>query len=551
MSAFDKYFSEIVSGKITACESMKRIAQKLLDLKSKPGKYHFDEKLAARPIEFIETFCKQPAGQIGKPLKLQLFQKARIEAIFGFVDDDNFRQYNEVLIIEGRKNGKTSETSAIELYMLVADGEGAPQIYNVATKHDQAKLGFNAAWSMQKQSPLLKKHVRKRATDLYFPANMGFIKAIASDTATMDGLDTHCGVVDELAAIKNRDIYDLIKQSMGARRQPLFFTISTNGFVRHGVFDAQVEYAKKILSGAIENERFLPFIYELDHPDEWTDPKCWIKANPGLGTIKKTDYLVEMVEKAKVDSSFKPTVLVKDFNVPQTAESAWLAWEELDNQDVADTKYDYCIGGFDAADTVDLNFAVALCAKADDPKIVIPYAMAWIPEEVLKRQELTGIRTERDKVPYSLWIEKGYMRTCPGHKCDKRIFLEWFKELKYEHDLYPLMIGYDPWHIDDSLLRDFEAEFGKNAMIPVRQGAKTLSEPMKNLKADFKNGNIIYQNNPILKWCFSNTMVKADINGNIQPVKQTDQTQRIDGAVAAIIAYTVFQDNKDKYINLN
>ena len=248
-----------------------------------PGEFHFDENIANRHIEFIERFCKQPTGKLGVPLRLQLFQKARFQAIFGFVDDNSLRQYNETLIIEGRKNGKTTETAAVELDMLINDGEGAPQIYNVATMLDQAKLGFNAADKMRRQSPLLKKHIRKRAADLYCDLNMGFVKALASNANSLDGLDTHCGVIDELAAIKNRDIYDLVKQSMGARAQPLLFCITTNGFVREGIFDAQYKYAADILTGKANNVRFLPFIYELDSMEEWDKEECWIKANQGSG----------------------------------------------------------------------------------------------------------------------------------------------------------------------------------------------------------------------------------------------------------------------------
>ena len=162
-----------------------------------------------------------------------------------------------------------------------------------------------------------------------------------------------------------------------------------------------------------------------------------------------------------------------------------------------------------------------------------------------------GNRQERDRVPYSLWVNQGYMRTCPGQKCDKRIFLEWFKELRDEEDLYFLYIGYDPWHIDDTLLREFKTEFGENSMIPIRQGVKTLSSPMKDLKAEFREGNIVYNNNPIDKWCLINTAVKTDVNGNVQPIKTENSTQRIDGTIALICAYKVLQDYKDRYINLN
>lgn len=550
MTDLERYCTDLLDGRIPACRRMKQVAQRLLEALLSPGEFHFDPEIAQRHITFIQTFCKTPTGKVGTPLNLQLFQRARMEAVFGFVDDNDLRQYNEVLVIEGRKNGKTTETAAIEWDLLVNDGEGAPQIYNVATKLDQAKLGYQAAVKMRHMSPLLAKHTRKRTADLYFPLNMGFIKAIASNTSSMDGLDVHGAVIDELAAIKNRDIYDLIKQGMGARSQPLLFTITTNGFIRGGIFDAQYQYACDILDGKADNPRFLPFIYELDSPDEWDDPACWEKANPGLGTIKSAAYLAEMVQKAKDDPSFKPTVMVKDFNLPQTTESAWLRWEELNNERICDIRFDYCIGGFDAADTTDLNAAKAVCMRPDDPNLYVR-SMYWIPEAVLKAQEKSGNRRERDNVPYSLWVQQGYMRTCPGNKCEKRIFLEWFKELRDTEDLYVLYIGYDPWHIDDTLLREFRAEFGPESMIPVRQGPFTLSEPMKNLRADFQAHRVIYDNNPVDKWCLANTEAKTDVNGNVQPVKSLDARRRIDGTVALLCAYTVLQDKKDLYINLN
>ena len=546
-----KYFTDILDGKIIACENIKRIGEKLLNNYENPSEFHFDESIANRHVDFIEKFCKQPSGKLGSPLILQQFQKARLQALFGFVDDNGLRQYNECIIIEGRKNGKTTETAAVELDLLINDGEGSPQIYNIATMLDQAKLGFNACYKMVKQSPYLRKHIKKRASDLYFAYNLGFIKALASNSNSLDGLDVHGAVIDELAAIKNRDIYDLIKQAMGARSQPLLFCISTNGFIRNGIFDAQKEYAENVLNGRADNKRFLPFLYSLDNPNEWDDEKCWIKANPGLGTIKSVEYLKEMVQKAKDDPSFKPTVMVKDFNIPQTAESAWMRYEDFDNQEGFNIKeFDYCIGACDAADTTDLNSAKAIFARPNDDKIYV-HSMYWIPQSVIDEQNRTGNRRERDSVPYSLWIQQGYMRTCEGNKCDKKIFLEWFRELREEYGIYTLYIFYDPWHFSDDLIREFKSEFGKNSMIPVRQGAISLSEPMKNLKADFQSKKIVYNNNPIDKWCLYNTVQKTDINGNIQPVKDLDPRKRIDGAVTFIMGYKGLEDKKNNFIGLN
>ena len=550
MSAFFDYFTAVYDGRIVACQKMKKQAQRLLEAAAKPGKYHYDERIANKHVDFIEKFCRLPSGRIGQPFVLEPFQKARLQATFGFVDDKNLRQYREVNTIEGRKNGKTSEAAAVELDLLLNDEEGAPQVYNVATKHTQAMLGFNACYRMVRQSPELRSVVRKRQSDLYCPFNMGYIMALASNTKSLDGLDVSGATIDELAAIRNRDLYDLIKQAGSAREQPLIYVISTNGFVRESIFDAQYEYSAGVIDGTKEDERFLPFIYELDSPDEWLDESCWIKANPGLGTIKSYDYLKNNVEKAKQDPKFKPTVLVKDFNIPQTASSAWLTAEQANNTAVEWPGFDYCIGGFDAADSVDLNAATCYCARPDDPNIYTRQ-MYWIPQRVIDDAEKAGDRKERDAVPYSLWVQQGYMRTYPGTKVDKRVFLDWFCELRDNENLYPVYIFYDPWHIDDSLLREFKANFGENSMKPVRQGVISLSEPMKDLGVEFAEHRVIYQNNPVTKWCLYNTMKKQDINGNIQPVKTTDPRNRIDGAVSLIIAHKGFLDVRDQYVNLN
>ena len=194
---------------------------------------------------------------MGAPIVLDLFQKAMVEAIFGFVDEDGNRRYQEALIVIARKNGKTTFLAAIELYLLLGDNEGAPEIYNIATKLEQAKKGFNEAWRMVRHSPMLSKRIRKRQSDLYCPSNFGTIKALASNTNSLDGLNAHGVTIDELAAIKNRDIYDLMKQSMGARSQPLLFCITTNGFVRDCIFDTQYQYAADVLDGKIKDNRFL------------------------------------------------------------------------------------------------------------------------------------------------------------------------------------------------------------------------------------------------------------------------------------------------------
>ncbi|MDV9944378.1 terminase large subunit, partial [Clostridioides difficile] len=476
MTYIEEYYQKILSGEIVACSRIKQVYKKLVqDLYNPKGSWVFDEELANRPIEFIETFCKQAQGKLGEPLKLELFQKAKHQAVFGFVDKDTrFRRYQEVLDIRGRKNGKTTELAADELFMLIGDGEGSPEVYNIATKYEQAQKGFKECYKMVQQSKVLTKHVKKRKSDIYFHANYGFIQALASNSNGLDGLNSHMVTIDELAAIKNRDIYDLMKQSMGARNQPLLNCITTNGFVREGIFDAQYEYACNVLDEKIK-DRFIAFIYELDDKDEWDKEECWIKANPGLGTIKKLDFLRDCVNKAKTDPSFKPTVMVKDFNMKENSATAWLRWDELNNEvkfNIDEMEFRYGVGCFDLAETTDLASAKVLLKKRYDDNIYV-LSMYWVPSERLIQ------KTDEDKIPYDLWEKQGLLRVCEGNKINPYDILLWFREIREEYDIYIPWIGYDPWHVDSSLLLAYENEFGKDSMIKVRQGVYTLSAPMK------------------------------------------------------------------------
>ena len=545
MIEFEEYFGKIVDGKIVACDKMRRIAEVLLERYLSPDEFHFDGDIAKRHTKFIETFCKLPSGNVGQPLKLELFQKARLQALFGFVDDNDLRQYNECLIIEGRKNGKTTETAAVEIDMLIDDKEGSPQIYNIATMLDQAKLGFNAAVKMVRQSPMLSANVKKRASDLYFDGNFGFIKALASNSNSLDGLDVHCGVIDELSAIKNRDIYDLIKQAMGARRQPLLFCITTNGYVREGIFDAQYKYASDVLNGAIKNPRFLPFIYELDSPDEWVDENCWIKANPGIDTIKSRKYLREMVQKAKDDPSFKPTVMVKDFNVPQSGSSTWLPFESVVNEaafGMDQVSKSYAIGGCDLSSVYDLTCATLIIRKPQDETVYV-LQKYFIPQRKLDE----GLGSDTKQVPYKLWAEQGWLEVNEGAQVDYSAVTRWFVEMVEKYDIRPLWICYDRalsgyWVPE---MEEYGFEMEKTA-----QGPFTWSQPMKELGCALQEHKVNYNNNPILRWCLANTGVKAlnkDGIETIQPVK-LQHDRRIDGMVSLLNAWVGYVKHMDEYL---
>ena len=546
----------MLDGKVTACAKIKALAFMMLPrFKDGYKKWHFDYEAANRPVRFIETECYIPSGRIGKPMILEPFQKAIVQTAFGFVDDAGNRQFQYILVIIGRKNAKSTHAAAIELYMLIADREGAPQIYNLATSKDQASLGYGAAVRMFKLSRRMKKLLRtgivkeRHQDGIINDSNLGYITPLSSNSSHLDGLDVHLGVVDELAALVNRDVYDLVRQGMGARENPMLFCITTNGFVRQNIFDAEYEYASKWLDGKVDDDRLLAFIFELDERDEWEIEEMWPKANPGLGTIKKWDYLRDQVNKAQQDPSYLPTVLTKEFNVPQNQSCAWLRIEECVNRaKVDDWKsmgFKYGIAGFDAADTIDLNAAKVLLMRPDDP-VIYEKSMYWIPETVF--DESVDMNRDRDNVPYRQWIARDLMRTYPGNKVDKRVFLDWFQEVESELGIYIYAIGYDPWHVDDSTLRELQAFVGDQNAVRVRQGAITLSQPMKQFRAELQAGHVIDDDNPLNQWCRMNVQVKPDANGNIQPDKKNNNPKfRIDGFVAELCAYTVLSDRFEDY----
>ena len=543
-----KYNDAIQSGKIVAGEKIKRIYKQLAkDSKRKRATYLFDIKRASRVIYFVETFCRQSKGDMGKPIKLELFQKAALQAIFGFVDKEGRRKYNEVLWIMARKNGKSCLLSAIGLYMMLGDKEGGAEVDCVASKKDQAKIVFDEARNMVSQSPYLAKYIKKRRTDMYSPYNFGVFQPLSSDSNTLDGLNPHCGIIDELHSIKDRNIYDVVKQGMSARKQPMLFQITTSGMNRNTIYDAQYEYAEKVLNGDVADEHFLALIYELDSSNEWTDPDMWIKANPGLGPIKSKKTLTENVEKAKNDLAFRPTVLTKDFNLKNVSADTWLTWEQLDNEEtfeIEDVVNTYALGGCDLSATTDLTCATLLIRKRNDEKLYV-LQHYFLPQERIDKLEATTTK----EAPYKTWADRGLLTLCQGSMVNYADVTAWFQEMRDKYKIDMWRCGYD------RALAGYWAEemcqvFGDSVMEKVVQGPITWTAPMKELGAMLSDKMINYNNNPMLKWCLSNTGVKTSGTVEaIQPVK-IQQNRRIDGMVSLLNAYTIYVKYREDYLNL-
>ncbi|KGZ70596.1 terminase large subunit [Bacillus anthracis] len=548
-----EYYSFIESGKEIVSEKVRRIYKKLVsDIDDKESIYEYDSKKANHAIEFIENFCKHSKGKWGgKPIVLEVWQKAFIAAAFGFVHGiDGTRKYREVLLVVARKNGKSTVGSGIGLYLQIADGEPGSEVYAVATKKDQAKLVWLESKRMVKKSPALLKRIKPLVSEMVSEWNDSTFKPLGSDSETLDGLNVHGAMMDEIHAWKDKNLYDVIVDGTSSREQPMIFMITTAGTVRESVYDMKYEEAEMLLNGlddpdGYKDDRFLPIIYELDKREEWTDPSKWKKANPGLGSIKKIDQLETKVNKAKANSLLVKNLLTKDFNIRETSTEAWLTFEQLNNPetfDIEKLKPSYGIGGCDLSSTTDLTAAKVIFMVPEDPHIYVKQ-MYWLPEDLLEQ------RSKEDKIPYNLWHEQGILRTTPGNSVHYKFVTKWFLEIRDEYGIYLPWIGYDKWSAK-YWVEEMEGYFGKESMIPIAQGKQTLSSPMKLLGADLESKLINYNNHTIDKWCLSNTAIDVDKNLNIQPNKTKNQRRRIDGTAALLNAYVVLQEKRNDYLNM-
>ena len=549
MNYVREYWQRIQSGEIVTSRRVKEVYGRLVREMDTPAAgfpYYFDEDAGERPIIFIERFAKQSQGTLGAPLRLELFQKAFLQALFGWLDKSSgFRRFRETLFLVGRKNGKSTLLAALALYLLVADYEGAAEIYSVATKKDQARKTLTEAVNMIKQSPELRAVIKKRRNDVYFPATASKFEALASDSNTLDGLNSHAVIIDELHAIRDRNLYEVMKQSTSSRRQPLVIMITTSGTVRENVFDNLYGLACDIADGRVEDDSFLPVLYELDARAEWTDPRAWPKANPGLGTIKQYATLAAFVDRAKKNPEDLPGVLCKDFNVPETSAAAWLSFEDIKNDatfDMKDVYNTYAIGGCDLSATTDLTCATLLIRRSREEDTVYVLQQYFLPERRIEQLD----EHNSNEAPYKAWAARGLLTICPGNRVDYSAVTAWYCQMRDEFKIDCFAVGYDRalagYWVDEMKANGFD-------MHAVAQGPFTWSQPMREMGAAFADKKVNYNKNPMLTWCLTNTGVKKSGVNNIQPVKISER-RRIDGAVSLLNAWVIYVRDFDDYMYL-
>ena len=436
----EEYYNKIKSGEIIVGKKIRKLYEKVVDDIHNPKTYKilqqngeykdvtfiFDEKKASRPINFIQSFCKQSKAPFtGQLIILELWQKALLQTVYGFVDKDtDYRQYQEVFLEVGRKNGKSTLLSGVGAYHIITD-KGC-EICCGANTRSQAEIVFQETKNMLMQNQLLSKRVKKRKYDLYNEKNLNTMKPLANNN-NLDGLNTDIFCVDEIHEFKDAVLYDLIKQGQGVKKEPLIFLITTNGFVRDLFFDNKLAYANNVLNGIITDHTFLPVLYELDAIDakqaniEITNKNNWFKTNPSLGKFRSFADIDKLIKQSANDKTERAKLLAKYFNLPQSDLNGWLTVDEVTNTEtfnIENFRGCYCVGGVDLSCVGDLTSATLIFMKpGSDKKYIVN--KSWIPKDLVQEKE------KEDNVPYSKWVEASYIGLSVNTRFDNKMLLIW------------------------------------------------------------------------------------------------------------------------------
>lgn len=533
-----RYAYAVKRGEIVAGKWQKLAVERhFRDLKTahKRG-FHFDEAAAQHAVDFF-SFLRHSKGQwAGEVFTLSPHQQFELWVVFGWKKANGQRRFRTVYDSEARKNGKTTKLSGIGLYLLDSDLEPGAEIYSAATKRDQARLSHQEAIRMVKASPSLSRRIRVFRDNLSVEDTNSKFEPLGRDADTMDGLNIHGALIDELHAHANRDVWDVLETATGARRQSLQWAITTAGSDRNTICGEIDDYARGILAGQIEDDSFAAFIYTLDEGDSWEDEAVWPKANPNLGVSVNVDDLRRKAIKAKEMPAAANAFLRLHMNVWTQAVSRWFGlgvWERGAQVLILETlKGRVCYGGIDLASTKDFNAWLLVFPRDDGGVDVLP--RFWIPEESVRTQ--IGMRDQ-----LLAWAKAGFLNITEGNTSDDEVIKAAVLEDAAKFQIAE--IGYDPWNAAH-LVASLADEIPYTALVEVRQGYRTLNEPSKYLEKLVLNAQINHGGHPVLNWMAGNVQLESDPAGNIKPSK-SKSTQKIDGIVALVIALERFMHAGD------
>ena len=531
-----EYYQKITDGSIVVGKWVQLIYSKVIKgLES--GEYTYSQKEANKAIRFIETFCHHHEGELAPGrIKLELWQKALVSLIFGIVDKTGARQFREIFFVVARKNGKTLLAAAIAEYCTFLDGEYGGRIYFAAPKLEQADLCFEAYYQMILQEPELSAMAKKRRTDIYITDNNTTAKPLAFSAKKSDGLNVSLAVLDEVSSWggdQGLKFYEVIKSSVGARKQPLLLAMSTAGYINDGVYDELMKRSTRFLLGDSKEKRLLPVLYTTDDVGAWNDINELRKSNPNLGVSVSVDYMLEEIAIAEGSLSKKAEFITKYCNIKQNSSLAWLgsniiekaAGEQLELEQFRGC---YCVGGFDLSRTTDLTAATIVIQKNNE---LFVFARFYLPTEKIEEA------TAADGVPYNIYIQRGLLSPSGANLIDYHDVFNWYKELVEKYEIYPLQVGYDSYSAG-YLVTEMQ-DYGFH-MDDVYQGYN-LHPVIQEVEGYLKDGKIHIGNNDLLKIHFYNSALKVSTEKGRSKLVKIKPTAHIDGMAALLDAMTVRQ----------
>lgn len=525
------YMDGVLSGEITACQLIRRAVQRHLDDLEHGHErgLRFDRAAADHVLRFF-GFLRHSKGEwAGQPFVLSPWQQFILWVLFGWKRADGTRRFRRAYIEVPRKNGKSTMMAGIGLYLLEADGEPGAEVYSAATKRDQALITHGEATRMVKQSPALRARVKVYKNNLNNPATASKYEPLGADADTMDGLNIHGGLIDELHAHKTRAVVDVLDTATGARRQPLIVEITTAGYDRNSICWEHHEYTRQVLEGLVQDDAWFGVIYTIDEGDDWKDPATWAKANPNYGVSVKPDDLRGKAERAVHLPAAQNAFLRLHLNVWTQQSDRWIdldLWDEnggaVDEDELAGG---VCYGGLDLSSVSDLTAWVMVFPREDDPDALDIVARFWAPES----QITNDANAYHDQ--YAAWVREGWLYTTPGDAVDyqaikRQIIADASRFKLVDMNVDRLFQGYQ---LSMELADEGIELFGMG------QGFLSMAVPVKEFEKRLLGRKLNHGGNPILRWMAGNVAVKTDPAGNLKPDKAESQG-KIDGIVALIMA---------------
>lgn len=542
----EEYYQKALDGEeVIGIELKTALRQLNKDLED--DRFIYDTSEAELRFEFMERFVKLTKSPFyGQPMKLMLWQKALIEAMYSFKwKDTDLRRFKKVLLLIARKNTKSETCNALGLTELMLGNAGSDIVCS-SNDDNQANILYEGINTMREMFDQKGKRTHKNLSFIKNKKNGSKIFKLSDRTRNKEGRNIDFAIIDEVHEMKDNIIVKSIETSQSTKDEPMLILITTEGFVNDGFLDNELKYARNVLNGEIEDPTYLVWLYSQDSEAEiYQNERSWLKSNPTLGKVKKWKYLQDQLNKAKYDKAERMFTLAKDFNIKQNNGEAWLMLDDVENDEtfnLEDFRGSYCLAGIDMSETTDLTAASILLMKPNDPKKYV-YTKYFLPEAKVysKKDDSSG-------ADYIEWLRQGLIEVTAGNENDLSKIADWFYYLYETYDIKMFKAGYDQKFSKDFLKKMDEYGFEYEM---VYQSKAILSNPMKLVEADLKSKNINYNNNPILKWNFLNCSMEMDRLGQIIAVKINNQpSRRIDGAVSTIILFEMYRRYRNEFTQM-